>query len=100
MPCPVPGSTGILIANVVRSPPPIRQRFFQTLEEETLAVVNAAITGNVSDSIQSRHIAGRAVSKYSLTELTMLRGYLDSVVWRQEHPGLSWQTLRPSVVSA
>ena len=76
-----------LVTNVVGSPADSPAGTFQTWEEQTLMVVNAAIAGNVTDAIQSYHIAGRAVSKYSLSELTKLRGYLNSVVWRQQHPG-------------
>jgi hypothetical protein len=60
---------------------------FQTYEERTLAVVEAAISGNLSGGIQSYQIAGRAVSKYNLKELTDLRGLLRAAVWRQQNPG-------------
>jgi hypothetical protein len=76
-----------LVTNVVGSPADSPPGYFQTWEEQTLAVVNAALAGSLSDSIQSYHIAGRAVSKYSLKELRDMRGFLNSVVWRQQHPG-------------
>jgi len=60
---------------------------FQTFEERTLAVLEAAISGNLSGGIQSYQIAGRAVSKYQMSELMNLRGMFRAAVWRQEHPG-------------
>ena len=60
---------------------------YQTFEEKTLAVVEAAIAGNLTGGIQSYQIAGRAVSKYNLLELTQLRGRLRAAVWRQHNPG-------------
>jgi hypothetical protein len=49
--------------------------------------LQAAIAGNKTPLVQSYHIAGRAVSNYSLKDLTQLLGYYKSVVWRQQHPG-------------
>jgi hypothetical protein len=60
---------------------------FQTFEERTLAVLEAAISGNLSGGIQSYQIAGRAVSKYQMSELMNLRGMFRAAVWRQQHPG-------------
>lgn len=65
---------------------------FQTQEEKMLAALEALINarqsgGSYSADIDSYHIAGRAVTKMSLTELLRLRGTLRSVVWRQQHPG-------------
>ena len=60
---------------------------FQTFEERTLAVLEAAISGNLTGGIQSYQIAGRAVSKYQMSELMTLRGMFRAAVWRQEHPG-------------
>jgi hypothetical protein len=65
---------------------------FQTFEEKTLAAIEAAIVARTTGSgyspdIEAYHIAGRAVTKMSLTELYRVRGTLASVVWRQQHPG-------------
>lgn len=65
---------------------------FQTFEEKTLAAIEALIvartTGaNYSADIEQYHIAGRAVTKMSMTELYRLRGTLRGVVWRQQHAG-------------
>jgi hypothetical protein len=60
---------------------------YQTFEEKTLAVIEAAIAGNLTGGIQSYQIAGRAVSKYNLVELTQLRGRFRAAVWRQQNPG-------------
>lgn len=60
---------------------------FQTFEEKTLAVLEAAIAGNLTGGIQSYQIAGRAVSKYPLAELMKLRGMFRAAVWRQQNPG-------------
>lgn len=64
---------------------------FQSFEEKELAWVEAAITarnsGTYSPDIDAYHIAGRSVSKMSITELMRLRGMLRSVVWRMQHPG-------------
>jgi hypothetical protein len=60
---------------------------FQTFEERTLAVLEAAISGNLTGGIQSYQIAGRAVSKYQMSELMKLRGMFRAAVWRQENPG-------------
>jgi hypothetical protein len=60
---------------------------FQTFEERTLAVLEAAIGGNLTGGIQSYQISGRAVSKYKMAELMSLRGMFRAAVWRQQHPG-------------
>lgn len=60
---------------------------FQTWEERTLAVLELAISGNLSGGIQSYQIAGRAVSKYQMQELMNLRGMFRAAVWRQQNPG-------------
>jgi hypothetical protein len=60
---------------------------YQTFEEKTLAVIEAALSGNLSGGMQSYQIAGRAVSKYNLDELAQLRGRFRAAVWRQHNPG-------------
>src|SRR6185437_3193062 len=65
---------------------------FQTFEEKTLAAIEAVITARVSGTgpsadIEAYQIAGRAVTKMSMTELLRLRGTYRAVVWRQQHPG-------------
>lgn len=77
---------------------------FQTFEEKTLAALEALIvartTGTTySADIEAYHIAGRAVTKMSLTELYKLRGTLRAVVWQQQHPGKlskSWHVTFPA----
>jgi hypothetical protein len=60
---------------------------FQSWEEQTISVLQAAIAGDLTSGIQSYHIAGRAVSKYSINDLTKLLGYFKAIVWRKQHPG-------------
>ena len=60
---------------------------FVTFEERTLAVIEAALAGNLSAGIQSYQIAGRAVSKYTPKELFSMRGMLRAAVWRIQNPG-------------
>lgn len=60
---------------------------FRTWEEQTLATLQAAIAGNMSQNVQSYQIAGRAVNHYSIQELMKLAGIFKSIVWRQQHPG-------------
>jgi hypothetical protein len=60
---------------------------FQTFAEKTLAVIEAAIAGNLTPAISSYQIAGRAVVKIPLKDLLQLRGLYLAAVWRQQHPG-------------
>jgi len=60
---------------------------FNTWEERTLAVVEAAIAGRLTADIQAYQIAGRSVSKIPVQELRQIRGELKAAVWRQNHPG-------------
>ena len=60
---------------------------FQTFAEKTLAVIEAAIDGNLTPAIQSYQIAGRSVVKIPLKDLLQLRGLYLAAVWRQQHPG-------------
>lgn len=60
---------------------------FNSWEEKTLAVVEAALSGRMTSDIQSYQIAGRAVTKIPITELLQIRGTLRSVIWRQTNPG-------------
>lgn len=81
-----------LVINVEPSAASSPAGTFQTFEEKTLAAIEAVITarvngGSPSADIEAYHIAGRAVTKMSMTELLRLRGTYRSVVWRQQHPG-------------
>lgn len=60
---------------------------FNTWEERTLAIVEAAIAGRLTSDIQSYQIAGRSVSKIPITELRTIRGELRAAIWRQNNPG-------------
>jgi hypothetical protein len=60
---------------------------FNTFEERTLAVVEAAIAGRLTSDIQAYQIAGRSVSKIPIAELRTIRGELKAAIWRQNNPG-------------
>lgn len=60
---------------------------FNTWEERTLAVVEAAIQGRLTADIQAYQIAGRSVSKIPIAELRTIRGELKAAIWRQNNPG-------------
>jgi hypothetical protein len=60
---------------------------FNTWEEQTLVVVEAAIQGRLTSDIQAYQIAGRSVSKIPIAELRTIRGELRAAIWRQNHPG-------------
>jgi hypothetical protein len=76
------------ITQVLPNPETANAGDYQTWEAKTLAVIQQALLGNMSDQIQSYQIAGRAVSKYSLDQLKNFYGMLKSIVWRQQHPGV------------
>jgi hypothetical protein len=60
---------------------------FNTFEERTLAVVEAAIAGRLTSDIQAYQVAGRSVSKIPIAELRTIRGELRAAIWQQNHPG-------------
>ncbi|MBZ5700263.1 MAG: hypothetical protein LAN84_00290 [Acidobacteriia bacterium] len=60
---------------------------FNTWEEKTLAIVEAAISGRLTADIQAYQIAGRSVSKIPIAELRTIRGELRAAIWRQNNPG-------------
>ena len=60
---------------------------FNTFEERTLVVVEAAINGRLTSDIQAYQIAGRSVSKIPIAELRVIRGELKAAIWRQNNPG-------------
>lgn len=60
---------------------------FNTWEEQTLVVVEAAIAGRLTSDIQAYQIAGRSVSKIPIAELRTIRGELKAAIWRQTNPG-------------
>lgn len=60
---------------------------FNTWEERTLAIVEAAISGRLTSDIQAYQIAGRSVSKIPIQQLRTIRGELRAAIWRQNHPG-------------
>ena len=58
----------------------------QTHAEKTLAVIEAALEGRLTSDLESYQIAGRAVNKIPIRELTRLRGRYAGLV-RQERTG-------------
>jgi len=60
---------------------------FNTWEERTLAIVEAAISGRLTADLQAYQIAGRSVSKIPIQELRTIRGELRAAMWRQNNPG-------------
>ena len=53
----------------------------------TLAVIEAALEGRLTDDIQMYMIAGRQVMKIPITELLKLRQHYRTEVYRERHPG-------------
>lgn len=62
----------------------------QTHAERTLAVLEAALEGRLTDDIEQYQIGGRAVSKIPVRELVALRATYRLEVWRQRHPGQAY----------
>jgi hypothetical protein len=60
---------------------------FNTWEERTLAIVEAAISGRLTSDLQAYQIAGRSISKIPIQELRTIRGQLLAAKWRQNNPG-------------
>jgi len=56
----------------------------QTHAERTLAVIEAALEGRLTSDIESYQIAGRAVSKIPIEQLTRLRGQYAALVRREQ----------------
>jgi hypothetical protein len=56
-------------------------------ESTTLAAIKAYLSGSLATGIQSYQIAGRAVSSYTLAEITKLQAQLQAVVNRQRSGG-------------
>jgi hypothetical protein len=73
--------------NILPNPATAPAGSFITWEQKTLGILQQAISGNMSQNVQSYQIAGRAVSHYSITELMKLAGTFKAIVWRQQHPG-------------
>lgn len=59
----------------------------QTYEEKTLAVIEAALTGELTDNMRSYQIAGRAVYLIEPLELEKLRSRYSQLVAQQRNPG-------------
>jgi hypothetical protein len=55
--------------------------------ERTLAVIEAAIEGQLTTGMLSYQIAGRSVVKIQPKELLQFRGYYKSKLWRLQNPG-------------
>lgn len=60
---------------------------FNTWEERTLVIVEAALSGRLTSDIETYQIAGRSVSKIRISELRTIRGQLRAAIWRQNNPG-------------
>jgi hypothetical protein len=71
---------------VERDPRTAAAGSFQTHNERTLAIIEAAIEGRLTADIESYQIAGRAVSKIPATELVALRNKYAAAV-NQERSG-------------
>lgn len=81
-----------LVINVEPSAASSPAGAFQTIEEQTLAALEALILARTTNTqvkgdVLAYQIAGRSLHKMPLEELLRLRGYYKSVVWRQQHPG-------------
>lgn len=72
----------------------------QTHAERTLAVLEAALEGRLTDDIESYQIGGRAVSKIPVAELMTLRAKYRLEVWRGRHPGQAYPTAAVRFVRA
>lgn len=60
---------------------------FTTHAERTLAVIEAAMEGRLTSDLESYQIAGRAINKIPIHELTRLRGQYAALVARERgHP--------------
>lgn len=59
----------------------------RTVAEKELAIVDAAISGRLTNDLQSYQINGRAVNKIPIEMLYQIRGRLRSQVWRERSPG-------------
>lgn len=81
-----------LVINVEPSAATSPAGAFQTFEEQTLAALKLMIANRVNGTtvkgdVLAYQIAGRSLSKMPLPELMQLRGYYESLVWQQQHPG-------------
>ena len=72
----------------------------RTVAERELALVEAAISGQLSSDVQSFQVNGRAVNRHDLPELYRIRGRLRSQVWRERNPGKLGRTVRVRFGSA
>lgn len=59
----------------------------QSHAEKTLAIIEAALEGRLTSDIESYQIAGRAISKIPIAELSVLHGKYLSRVQRERNPG-------------
>jgi hypothetical protein len=59
----------------------------QSAEEKELAIVEAAISGRLTDDMQSYQIAGRAVNMIPIDQLYRIRAQLRQAVAAQRHKG-------------
>lgn len=64
----------------------------QAWEEKTLAVVEAALSGQLTTGMASYQIAGRAVSKIPIADLRALRADLRAALARRRRGGSAMQT--------
>ena len=80
-------SGDLLVINIEPNVASAAAGVFNTFEERTLAIVEAAISGRLTSDIQAYQIAGRSVSKIPIAELRTIRGELRAAIWRQNNPG-------------
>ena len=71
------------VVEVLPDPRTAQPGDFQTHAERTLAVIEAALEGRLTSDIESYQIAGRAVNKIPVRDLTRLRGQYASLVARE-----------------
>jgi hypothetical protein len=60
---------------------------YLTYWEQTLAVIEATLSGRLTADQQSYQIAGRAVVKIPIKELLQIRGIAKANIWKAANPG-------------
>lgn len=86
------------VVNVLPDPRAAVAADFQTHNERTLAIIEAAIEGRLTADIESYQVSGRAVSKIPMAELVKLRASYAAAV-RQERTGAFGQRIDCEFVS-
>ena len=63
-------------------------------EEQTLAIIEAALQGRLTSDMESYSIAGRSITKIPVRDLISLRGTYKALVWKQRNPGKLTQPVK------